>query len=139
MKRTIVFLFLLFVKCIILTHAIIPHHHHDQVTTCFPQNHHLDCGRTYHHNDGDCHHNSDHHIGECITRKEFTITNNDKLTNIIGNCSKQLPNYHLLFYTQANNRTITLDGMLFRQKPCIPFYHVVFIFRSLRLRAPPFC
>lgn len=136
----------MFANFIILAHAVIPHHHHQQVPIYFLHGHHSEKADAHHHDhDADKHcHDADAHQhqstthDECIIGKDYVKTDNGKQISSSGN-GQPLPDFIVLFCLQAENETIELYGLPFRQTPYLLSFYTEYVSRSLGLRAPPFC
>ena len=139
MKRAIALSFLLLANIALLVHAVIPHHHHNELTVCFFATTCTDSAKAHKHTHGsDCQH---HHDGsgmeECPLKKMFVRFENNKLFDDL-----RLDNdiqYPVLFLFPIHPivEITGLKDLPFRQNPYLLSCYTDYIAPSLGLRAPP--
>ena len=108
-KKAIALSFILLANAILLAHAVMPHHHHD---------------------DGN-------KIEECPLKAVYVrFDNNKSLVDLSNDNSIQYP---VLFLFPVNPvvEITKLESLPFRQKPYLLSYHTGYISQSIGLRAPP--
>ena len=147
-KKAIALSFLFLANAIMLTHAIIPHHHHNGVFfTLATAHHNHDCDS---HND---HQNCDDTQSDRKCEYPFCDDNAEKcsLTTIYVKVSDNRQSFQLhdfdidllpcilTLLTDYNAPLIDDVGLPFRQNPYLQSYHTEYISQSLGWRAPPVC
>ncbi|MDR1720151.1 MAG: hypothetical protein LBR67_08575 [Dysgonamonadaceae bacterium] len=149
MKRSGSLAILLIINILILTFAVIPHHHHRNLP-CFKDDVHQHCmhaGLPVGHDaaapdDGCCehHHDSDEPVSCAI--EDFIIFNDTDVKDILPYtfCLQFHPDTFLSDLFQATNPLLIPESLLlFRLPPYLFTYHPLFVNPGSGLRAPPFC
>jgi len=135
-RTTSVFIFLI-VNSVLLTHAIIPHHHHFSLV-CF-ENSHCSTETEKHEHDTQKHeHNHDSNSDHCVLKQAFIIPSQH--LSQVSKCADSGNNHvdfqaTLLFST--TNFGFILSHGLFTYKPFLDSDYSRLINRRLGLRAPP--
>ena len=125
-KRRLSIAFLLFAGTIILAHAVVPHHDHDDMTICF----------------GNSPCNDDACSDRCCTIDNIFDTTDNKVKTV---CHIHSYNCECCWQTLYILTSNTLDiqdciddaSLLFLHAPYIDNCHADFVSQSLGLRAPP--
>ncbi|MDA3867766.1 MAG: hypothetical protein PF489_13610 [Salinivirgaceae bacterium] len=136
--RLIVF----FAGLVILSHAVVPHHHHDGMV-CTASSH---CANdTKPHDDNTDEHSSDandhqhdggHNVQSCFLIQFIPNQNNHAERSLkCGNCDINIP--LLIFATFPNNQSLFAESTDFSCFPVIQTGYSVFVSKCFGLRAPP--
>lgn len=144
MRKTVSICMLLIANMIILTHAVIPHHHHDKVAVAivrFCENN-ITHEHLFHNNEAHHHESSeDCFMTEAVSCAIVKNSNNEikLLCNILQINLKPL----LLCNYLAVKNTLNTEALLylrhpFRQKPHLTNTYFAFIASQFGFRAPPF-
>ncbi|WP_313380484.1 DUF6769 family protein [Proteiniphilum saccharofermentans] len=149
MKKAVAISFLLLANMIVLVHAVIPHHHHNQLPVSFDivQHEHGDATHEHFPHNHDTQHpvphgdNSHGHkvFEECILNQAYLKIGNDKQVAQLHNLDFTLLSCLLTPFSDSLTAVAGLEGLPFRQNPYLLSYHTEFISQSLGLRAPPVC
>ena len=130
---------MLIANIILLAHAVVPHHEHDNLLICFFNSHGGDCDDI--HTDTDCDHHHDHACSDrcCLIDNIFDPSDNKEKTfcQIHLKCDCQHPLYLLMSNILDINGLFENTLLLFLFAPFIDTCHIDFISQSLGLRAPP--
>ena len=139
MKKAIALTFILLANIILLAHAVIPHHEHDNMLICLFDSH---CGEyDATHSDSDC----DHHHNQACSDRCCLIDNifdpSDNKEKTICQMPLRYDCQHPLYLLTSNSLALQVlfDNtlLLFLFAPFIDTCHIDFISQSLGLRAPP--
>ena len=147
LKKAIALSFLLLANTILLAHAVVSHHHCDEIlVTCAADHHEHDCdSHDQHHSDEDlpdgecnnpyCHGNAE----DCSLSKIYVRFGNEKQVFQLLNFNyKQLPSLSIPFTTYSISQIENNTGLPFRQNPYLIPNYTDFISCSSGLRAPPY-
>ena len=123
MKKRIALSFLLFANTILLAHAVIPHHHLDDIQSM-----------------GQCNQSSCHgNMKDCPLTTIYIKFDEDKPIVQSVDFNFDLPPYLLDLFSNVSILPIPDDiGLPFRQKPYLLSYYTDYVSQSLGRRAPPF-
>lgn len=141
MKKVIALSILLLANIVLLAHAFVPHHHHENIPFCIG----LHCidSNLAHDSSSDCdpnNHKGNDSSGDCLIDNVYTrITNDRQVVDSSDNDYIQLPHFLLLFCSDCCIRISNTEGRQIELKPYLYSYHTLFLTRSLGLRAPPVC
>jgi len=142
LKKAICFIALFLANFVLLLHAAVPHHYHEQTGVCFAF--HCKDSKEAHiheHSNLDTHqHEGNTSSDECRIDGVYTITDKnikaDYCLHVKCNCE------YVLYTLILNNLDIQdfIDSIKipFQPKPYLLSYHIDYIVQSLGLRAPPF-
>ena len=133
MKRALSVSFLLLANIVVLAHAVVPHHYHNQIpdiTWGFLHKHtHCQCA------DPNC---PFHGMSEdCLLKKICVRFGSDK--QALSSFDSNVPCLIPLYSIASMSGLIDLIGVPFSLKPYLLSYHTEYIAHSLGLRAPPVC
>jgi hypothetical protein len=146
MKKTIALLFILVANIILVAHAVIPHHDHENMLICFIVSHCSDLSDA--HSETDCetpahHTNQDNDCSDkcCCIDTVFDPSDNKERTICCTHSKYECQ--HTSYILIAS----TIDLQAFRydsffsspNKPFIVSCHIDYISQSQGLRAPPAC
>ena len=139
LKRAISLSFLLVANVIVLAHAIVLHHHHEDTSICFNNSHCQDCKETHDSQTND----RNSYPGKCSIIIDDNYTPASNYLNISCHLHNKCDCTHIL-YALISTTLYTGDFVAdliihFRQNPFIPLFYSDFISQSLGLRAPPVC
>jgi hypothetical protein len=141
MKKAISLSFLLLANIILLAHAAVPHHHHENAGVCFVNTHCEDNEETHHHDSQTNEHERNNFPDRCCFDIAYTHAGNS--TKPACRLYKKCDCEQLLFSLISNNLNaqslIDNVGLPFRQNPFVLLFYSEFISYSGGLRAPPAC
>ena len=143
MKKAIALSFILLANMIILAHAVVPHHDHDDMTICFFGSHCDDCNVTHNPTECETHTHHDHTCSDkcCTIDNIFDPTDNKAkaIYHIHANCDCWQTLYFLTLNIVDIQDCIDDTLLLFLHAPYIDTCHTDYVSQSLGLRAPPAC
>ena len=128
-RKTTVLSFLFLANIILLIHAVVPHHHHEDTGICFTNSHTRE------------HEENSYPEKCCIIDNNYTLAENKIKTSCHMhtkcNCGQLLsePILTTLYIHDFVNDT----QIHFQQNPYVPLFYSEFVSLSIGLRAPPVC
>ena len=146
MQKAIALSFLLIANIILLAHAVVPHHDHENMRICFFDSHCKDCNGTHH--DADCETPAQNHQDNACSNKCCNIdnvfdSNTDGKVRIICHKQAQCDYRHTLYMLISNASNIQKfnnDALLLcLYKPYVVISLTDYVSQSKGLRAPPTC
>ncbi len=150
MKKAIGIGLVLLANMVLLAHAVIPHHHHDQsVESCSVSFHqheavhhcqHLKSTNTFYENTGNAHRGLS--LEDCLLENIYVRFVNDNHTTLTNEPDLETDIHFSQFFTSPDNFIrIESDSppSIFRQKPHLESLYANHAAQSFGLRAPPFC
>lgn len=143
-KKIFVISFLLIANVILLAHAVVPHHEHDNMLICFFDSHCEDCTDT--HDDTDCntpaHHENNCSSGKCCTIDSIFDPTDNKVKTVchaFTKCDCTQTHYILISGTLDLQDFVDDTLHLFLYEPYIVSFHIDCFSQLHGLRAPPAC
>jgi hypothetical protein len=145
-KKVITLSFLFLANAIMLAHAVISHHHHDNIPDFSAVAHHehnCDSHCTQHdctQHSEQCHDPLCHgNINDCSLSNFYACVDDRQTFQTYDFDLNMLPCVYALFSDFSIQSLVDEIGLPFRQKPYLQSYHAEYISQSLGLRAPPVC
>ena len=137
-RRAIALSFLFFAKTIVLSHAIIPHHYHNQIPVASFAHHHHECGLSYDHHsnlcvDPYCHIHGN--VEDCKLAEYYIKICKCKQAFLLHHCDTEL---FFCFLTLFSDYTVSIADDISLQFGQNISHYTKYISQSLGLRAPPF-
>jgi len=144
MKKAIAILFILIANIVLLVHAVVPHHDHENMLICLFDSHCRDCDSAC--NETDCDTPAHHQDKACTNRcciVDNMIDPSDSKEKTIFQIHTKCDCRQIIYLLLANAiylQDFTNDTLsLFLFAPYIVASDTEYIVRSLGLRAPPCC
>lgn len=137
-KKITAYSFILLANIVLLAHAVLPHHHHEQIV-CI-ENTHCACDTDAHvHNTDakDHQHDGNANSTACVLKQAVLIPSaQGRILNTCQNCSD---NHNHDFYILSNFGYADLQSSpeVVTYIPKFPSFFISFVTISLGLRAPP--
>lgn len=133
-KKITAYSFILLANIVLLAHAVLPHHHHEQ-QVCIERTHCASDTETHvHNNDAKDHqHDGNANSTACVLKQAILIPSAQ--IRILNNCD----NHNHDFYILSNFGHVDLQPVseVVTCNPEFPSFFISFVTTSLGLRAPP--
>lgn len=137
-KKLTAYSFILVANIVLLAHAVLPHHHHEQ-QVCIERTHCTsDTDAHVHNTDAKDHqHDGNSNTTACVLKQAILIPSTQSRT--LNNCDNCSDNHNHDFYILSNFGYVDLQPVLqvVTYNPEFPSFFISFVTTSLGLRAPP--
>ena len=136
-KKVTAYSLILIANIVLLAHAVLPHHHHEQLV-CIEQTHCTNDAISHSQTASDNHHQHDGaHLATCILKQAIIIsTSQARLLNNCDNCSDN-HNHDFFILSYFGLETLQPITVTVSTVPEFTFTFSSYITSSLGLRAPP--
>lgn len=136
-KKLTAFGFILIANMVMLAHAVLPHHHHEQ-QVCIERKHCIDDATTHTHNSAEHNHQHDGTDNTACALKQAVIipTSQDKFLKSCDNCTD---NHYHDFYILSTFGYVFSEPVseVVRYIPEFSSFYITFVTPTIGLRAPP--
>jgi len=142
MKKVIALSFILLANIILLAHAVIPHHDHENRTICFLDTHCTDSDVMHNHTDCDAQSHQDSTDSDRCCLIDIVFDPTDHKAKTFCHIHTQCDCLHTPYLLMSDVLELQDCGddalLLFLYAPYIVTCHSDYISQSLGLRAPPY-
>ncbi|MBK8807545.1 MAG: hypothetical protein IPO21_13245 [Bacteroidales bacterium] len=136
-KKLTAYSFILLANLVLLAHAVLPHHHHEQ-QVCIESTHCDGDSEAHIHNTASQDHQHDGADNTiCVLKQAVIVPSSQvKSINTCDNCSDN-HNHDFIIHSDFGNEHSQFVSEVISYKPEFPSFYTTFVTPTLGLRAPP--